>query len=86
VGGWEVTSMFQVHKGLPFTTTWTGFDYANSGGPLRPNRIASGKLDHPTIAKWFDPRAFTEPALYPFGTQGETSCMAQATRIWTREC
>jgi Carboxypeptidase regulatory-like domain len=70
VGGWEVTSLFQVHSGLPFTPVWTGFDYANSGGPLRPDRIGSGKLAHPTIAKWFDPSAFTEPALYTFGNSG----------------
>jgi hypothetical protein len=47
------------------------FDYT-AGGASRPDRIASGKLDEPSVERWFDLAAF--PAVpngsYRFGTSG----------------
>jgi hypothetical protein len=71
IGGWEVASMFQLHGGLPFTPV---IGTANLSGALdgtwRPNRIGNGALSHPTIAEWFDPSAFVQPAAYTFGNSG----------------
>jgi len=72
IGGWRVTSVIQAHSGNPFTpivsTGANGGDPAESGSPscfcgynLRPNRIGSGKLSNPTILRWFDASAFTDP-------------------------
>ena len=55
---------------LPFTIS-SGRDVANTGsGPQRPDRIASGVLDHPTINEWFDTSAFVLNAPYTWGNSG----------------
>ena len=46
-------------------------DVSNTGiGGQRPNRIGSGKLDNPTIARWFDKTAFTVPNNFTYGNSG----------------
>ena len=46
-------------------------DVANTGvGGQRPNRIASSKLDHPTLERWFDAGAFATPAMLTYGNAG----------------
>jgi outer membrane receptor protein involved in Fe transport len=58
-----------------------GGDLARSGSVdcfcsynVRPNRSGSGRLSNPTIAKWFDTSAFTDPtndgAVHAFGNSG----------------
>ena len=39
-------------------------------GSQYPNRIASGSLSNPTIAKWFDTSAFVAPTQFTFGNSG----------------
>jgi hypothetical protein len=71
MGGWELSSMFQLHTGLPFTPV---MGTANLSGALdgtwRPDRIGNGTLSHPTISEWFDPSVFVQPAPYTFGNSG----------------
>ena len=70
-GGWEVSSVFQLHTGIPYSPTWGGLNTSNSlAGSLRPNRIGSGALAHPNINNWFDTTAFTAPVAYTFGNSG----------------
>lgn len=72
IGGWRISTIVQAHSGAPFTpivnSNANGGDPALSGSPncfcgyvLRPNRIGSGKVDNPTVNRWFDPTAFTDP-------------------------
>lgn len=72
VGGWRITGVVQAHSGAPFTPIVSenanGGDPAESGSvncfcgySLYPNRIGSGKVSNPTLARWFDPTAFTDP-------------------------
>jgi hypothetical protein len=69
-GGWQVQGVAGYRSGRPFTPT-TSRDIANIGlGGQRPNRIASGRLDNPTIDRWFDQSAFTLPANFTFGNSG----------------
>jgi hypothetical protein len=69
-GGWLVSSIVQLHSGIPFTPV---MGTANLSGSLQsegqwfPNRIGSGVEQHPTINEWFDPAAFESPAPYTFG-------------------
>ena len=43
-------------------------DVANIGvGGQRPNQIASGELENPTLDKWFDTAAFVVPADFNYG-------------------
>ncbi len=56
-GGWQTNGIVTLRSGLPFTVSQN--NTINTGeAPARPDRLSSGKLDEPTIDKWFDPDAF----------------------------
>jgi Carboxypeptidase regulatory-like domain/TonB dependent receptor-like, beta-barrel len=56
-GGWQSNGIVTLRSGLPFTVSQN--NTINTGEtPVRPDRLSSGKLDNPTINKWFDPDAF----------------------------
>jgi len=67
--GWQTNAIAVLSTGQPFNVT-NQTSRANMGGTDRPNRIASGKLDHPTVQKWFDTSAFVPQALYTAGNSG----------------
>jgi hypothetical protein len=70
LGGWQVQGIVVVRSGRPFTPTISA-DRANIGiGGQRPNRIGSGKLDNPTVERWFDVPAFVLPAQFTYGNSG----------------
>jgi Carboxypeptidase regulatory-like domain len=70
VGGWQLQGIIGFRSGLPFTPT-VSRDVANNGvNAQRPNRIASGKLEKPTLASYFDKTAFVVPANFTFGNSG----------------
>jgi hypothetical protein len=70
LGGWQAQSIINYRSGLPFTPG-VSRDVANTGsGGQRPNRVGSGELDEPTIAKWFDTTAFVVPADFTYGNTG----------------
>jgi hypothetical protein len=69
-GGWQLQGILDFRSGVPYTPTISR-DVANNGvGGQRPNRIGSGKLDHPTLDLYFDKNAFVLPAQYTFGNSG----------------
>ena len=67
VGGWQLNSIDTFQTGTPFTVTMLTNTLNVGGGVQYPNRIASGKLDHPTIDQWFDPNAFVAPGNFNYG-------------------
>lgn len=76
VGGWTFSAIASVHSGFPFTLYWAG-DPANTGQGSRPNAGAcSGRLDNPTISKWYDPSCFAAPAPYTYGNLGRNTMRA----------
>jgi hypothetical protein len=61
-GGWSLSAFGIVQTGQYFTPTYSGADPANIGSSSgRPDRIASGKVDNPTLWQWFDTSAFLVP-------------------------
>ncbi len=56
-GGWQTNGIIQLRSGLPFSVTQTN-TINTIEGHVRPDRLSSGKLDTPTINKWYDPDAF----------------------------
>jgi Carboxypeptidase regulatory-like domain len=70
LGGWEVAGILTSRSGLPFTPVISG-DRANTGvGGQRPNRVADGTADDPTVSRWFNVDAFATPAQYTYGNSG----------------
>src|SRR4029079_15675737 len=70
IGGWQLQGIMIFRSGVPYTVTMSR-DVANTGvGGQRPNRIASGKLDNPTLEKWFDPSAFVAAPNFTYGNSG----------------
>jgi hypothetical protein len=71
LGGWQLSSTYQLHGGLPFTPTMGTANLSSSlAGSWYPNRLSSGVLPDPTINLWFDPTAFVQPADFTFGDSG----------------
>jgi hypothetical protein len=68
LGGWQINGILQSQTGLPFTPQLQ--TSTTNGTGSRPDRIASGVLSNPTINLWFNPAAFTTPALYVYGNAG----------------
>src|SRR6266478_1029509 len=70
IGGWQMQGILIFRSGVPYTVT-VSRDVANTGvGGQRPNRIASGVSDSPTLARWFDPTAFVAAPNFVYGNSG----------------
>jgi len=60
--GWSMSAMGVFQTGQYFTPSFSGFDPSNTGtSGGRPDRIANGNLEKPTIDRWFDTSAFVVP-------------------------
>jgi TonB dependent receptor len=72
VGGWRLSSTFQVHTGVPFSVFMATNTSNSLAGSLYPNRVGKGTLLHPTINNWFDSTSssFQAPPAYSFGNAG----------------
>jgi len=81
LGGWNLSNVLAMYSGSPFTPG-ISVDTANTGRSLRPNRIASGRLDKRSIERWFDASAFQVPAQYTYGNSSRNILEGPATRRW----
>jgi hypothetical protein len=58
-GGWQLSGILFLRGGLPLTVTQAqGVQSTGTGN--RPNRICDGRLDNPTIDRWFDTSCFVQ--------------------------
>jgi hypothetical protein len=70
LGGWQLQGIMIFRSGVPYTPTMAR-DVANTGvGGQRPNRLSSGKLENPTLERWFDPTAFAASPNFTYGNSG----------------
>jgi hypothetical protein len=70
IGGWQLQGILIFRSGLCFTPT-VSRDVANTGvSNQRPNRLAFGRSDHPTLDRWFDVSAFAVAPNYTYGNSG----------------
>lgn len=70
LGGWQVAGIAHLYSGRPFSATQTG--NVQSGEPTRPDRLGDGRLDSPSVTRWFDVGAFRPVRLNElrFGNSG----------------
>jgi hypothetical protein len=69
-GGWQVNGILYLRSGLPMTVVQDqAVQSVGNLNPNRPNRICDGRLDNPTIDRWFDTSCFVRVA-DPTGTFG----------------
>jgi hypothetical protein len=78
-GGWQIGGIVVLRAGFPFDISYPG-DPQNSGTVNRGDRVASGKLDSPTIDRWFDQLAFVQSAPGVFGNNGRNVLFGPGTR------
>ena len=69
-GGWQLSGILYLRGGLPLTVTQTQ-GVLSTGTGNRPNQICDGRLDNPTIDRWFDTSCFVSPT-DTTGTYGNT--------------
>jgi len=70
IGGWQLQGVLIFRNGVPFTPS-VSRDVANTGvGGQRPNRLASGVLENPTLERWFDLSAFALAPNFTYGNSG----------------
>ncbi len=76
LGGWQASSVMNFASGEPFTA-FVGFDQAGlqTGNVQRPNLIAGNSPDPilGTPAQWFNPKAFSLPAVGTVGNLGRNT-------------
>jgi hypothetical protein len=70
-GGFQIGGIFVAQTGQPVNPLVSG-NPANTGGPVRPNRLGDGRLsrDERSVDRWFDVAAFAEPAPFTYGNSG----------------
>ena len=57
VGGWQFTGIWTARTGFPFTVT-QGNTLNRFNSSTRPDRVASGVSNNPTVNRWYDTEAF----------------------------
>jgi hypothetical protein len=79
-GNWQVSGNIRLQSGRPFTVSVSALQSLGSFVPSRANFAPGregeddrGRIDNPTIARWFDPTAYTVPAAGFQGTAGRNT-------------
>jgi len=69
LGGWQLAGIYNFTSGQPLNFFAPGATLGN-GTNSRANLSGDPELSDPTAARWFNPQAFSAPALYTFGNSG----------------
>ena len=72
LGGWSVNAIVQAHSGYPLGMTMSSNQSGTAFGN-RPDRVCDGRLDDPTIDRWFDTTCFVAPAVGVLGNAARTT-------------
>src|SRR5580765_12144 len=83
-GGWQVQSILRLASGFPFTITSTNVCQCGSFVPQRVNLVTAGnfgQLDSPSVDHWYDPTAYTVPALGTQGNAGRNTVRGPGTQL-----
>jgi hypothetical protein len=71
LGGWQSSAIFVAQSGTPFTLLVSGTNGSNSlAGNWYPNIVGDPSVSNQSIAHWYNPAAFAQPAANTFGNAG----------------
>ena len=71
IGGWQLSGIWTLESGLPFSPTLGDTASLNSNCcTLRPDLAGNPGVSNPNRGEWFNPAAFAVPALYRYGNAG----------------
>jgi hypothetical protein len=71
IGGWQASTIFVTESGTPFTLLVSGNNGSNSlAGNWYPNLVGDPSVSNQTLARWYNPAAFAQPAANTFGNVG----------------
>lgn len=72
LGNWSVNVIFSAHSGYPLGMSMANNQSGTAFGN-RPDRICDGKIDNPTVQRFFDTSCFVAPASGVLGNAGRTT-------------
>jgi hypothetical protein len=72
LGGWSINGIFVAHSGYPLGMSMSSNQSGTAFGN-RPDRVCSGVLDEPTVARWFDTSCFVAPPVGVLGNAARTT-------------
>jgi len=72
LGGWSINTIFVAHSGYPLGMSMASNQSGTAFGN-RPNRVCDGKLDNPTVQRWFDTSCFVAPPAGVLGNAARTT-------------
>lgn len=83
-GNWQLSSIIQHRSGLPLSlsmpTSWP--NVAATFTRARPNRVCDGRLNDPTMDRYFDTSCFVAPPPNRFGNAGRNILTAPPTQFY----
>ncbi|HEV2986251.1 MAG TPA: carboxypeptidase regulatory-like domain-containing protein [Vicinamibacterales bacterium] len=82
-GGWQVQGIVRLGSGFPLTATSTNVCQCGSFVPQRVNLVSPGSfgiIDASTVTHWFDPTAYSVPALGTQGNAGRNTIRGPSTQ------
>ena len=71
-GDWSINTIFVAQTGYPLGMSMAASQSGTAFGN-RPNQVCDGKLDDPTVQKFFDTSCFVAPAVGVLGNAARTS-------------
>lgn len=75
IGGWQLSGIYNFEAGFYFTPTLANSASLNSTIGLRPDITGNPRVSDPNRFRWFNPSAFSVPALYVYGDSGRNIIM-----------
>jgi hypothetical protein len=82
IGGWQLNAIQTIESGTPISLT-----APVTGGGNRPNVVPGqqAKLDNPTIDRWFNTAAFSQPLAYTWGNVSRTLPNVHTDSLWNMD-
>jgi hypothetical protein len=85
VGGWQLSSIIQLHSGVPETAEVGTGDYSGQNALASEwfaNEIGNPRLSNPNVNEYFNTAAFVVPPSGTFGTAGRNTIIGPSWKSW----